>query len=256
MTDQTADQLTARIYDSLVAFNGVACWDVLRLAQARQYLAEHLAQDPEVRDAARQAAGQPAAEHPMARALRLGAATIPDDIVAEICESTNSGVPLPWPEYTDRDAEVWHLTDETHDGDRVMLPSAGDMAPMLRRDVQRFFGPLTAAGQPAAAVCLSGPDRAPYWLELDPERAAALRDDLAPPTAVPAAVPVAPTNHDSETRAAALREAADFIEKLQAQMDEEIRAEYSELDRDTEVEGAATRRMATELRRLAAGAES
>ncbi|MFB7592381.1 hypothetical protein [Streptomyces sp. NPDC056169] len=32
-------------------------------------------------------------------------------------------------------------------------------------------------------VCLSGPapHRAPYWLELDPERAAALRDDLAGP---------------------------------------------------------------------------
>lgn len=30
-------------------------------------------------------------------------------------------------------------------------------------------------------VCLSGPNREPYWLELDPERAAALRDDLAAP---------------------------------------------------------------------------
>ncbi|GGT43506.1 hypothetical protein [Streptomyces purpureus] len=30
-------------------------------------------------------------------------------------------------------------------------------------------------------VCLSGPDREPYWLELDPERATALRDDLAGP---------------------------------------------------------------------------
>ncbi|MFD3336033.1 hypothetical protein ACFWV1_25815 [Streptomyces sp. NPDC058700] len=34
-------------------------------------------------------------------------------------------------------------------------------------------------------ICFSGPapDRAPYWLELDPERAAALRDDLAAPDA-------------------------------------------------------------------------
>lgn len=30
-------------------------------------------------------------------------------------------------------------------------------------------------------VCLSGPDREPYWLELDAERAAAFRRDLAPP---------------------------------------------------------------------------
>jgi hypothetical protein len=28
-------------------------------------------------------------------------------------------------------------------------------------------------------VLLSGPDREPYWLELDPERAAVLREDLA-----------------------------------------------------------------------------
>ncbi|MEE1813485.1 hypothetical protein PUR59_00230 [Streptomyces sp. SP18ES09] len=32
-------------------------------------------------------------------------------------------------------------------------------------------------------ICLSGPHREPYWLGLEPERAAALRDDLAPPTA-------------------------------------------------------------------------
>ena len=30
-------------------------------------------------------------------------------------------------------------------------------------------------------VCFSGPDREPYWLELESERAAALRDDLTPP---------------------------------------------------------------------------
>lgn len=28
-------------------------------------------------------------------------------------------------------------------------------------------------------VCLSGPDREPYWLELEPERAVALREDIA-----------------------------------------------------------------------------
>ncbi|MFJ2882398.1 MULTISPECIES: hypothetical protein [unclassified Streptomyces] len=41
--DRTA--LTARLYDSIAAFNQVACWDILRLAQMRQYLAEHLAAD-------------------------------------------------------------------------------------------------------------------------------------------------------------------------------------------------------------------
>ncbi|MFC9736211.1 hypothetical protein ACFWG5_34330 [Streptomyces hydrogenans] len=32
-------------------------------------------------------------------------------------------------------------------------------------------------------VCLSGPDREPYWLEFDAERAAAFRRDLTPPAA-------------------------------------------------------------------------
>lgn len=37
--------LTDRLYDSLVEFNRVAHWDILRLAQMRRYLAEHLAND-------------------------------------------------------------------------------------------------------------------------------------------------------------------------------------------------------------------
>ncbi|MFD3978334.1 hypothetical protein ACFWR6_07075 [Streptomyces griseus] len=52
-------------------------------------------------------------------------------------------------------------------------------------------------------------------------------------------------------RRAHLLEAADAITRLQEQMDQEIRAEYGELDRDTEVEGAATRRMADMLRERA-----
>ncbi|WP_127468618.1 hypothetical protein [Streptomyces sp. B27] len=42
--------LETKVYDSLVSFNGVACWPVLQLAQMRQYLAEHLMADlaPEV----------------------------------------------------------------------------------------------------------------------------------------------------------------------------------------------------------------
>jgi hypothetical protein len=33
----------------------------------------------------------------------------------------------------------------------------------------------------SVTVLLSGPDGEPYWLELDPERAAVLRQDLAGP---------------------------------------------------------------------------
>jgi hypothetical protein len=51
-------------------------------------------------------------------------------------------------------------------------------------------------------VLLSGPAGEPYWLELDPERAAVLREDLAGPDG---AVTV--------DRAAVLREAADWFER-------------------------------------------
>ncbi|MEV5677270.1 hypothetical protein [Streptomyces sp. NPDC052179] len=53
------------------------------------------------------------------------------------------------------------------------------------------------------------------------------------------------------TRRAHFLEAADAITRLQDEMDEEIRTEYGEPDRDTEVEGAATRRMAAMLREQA-----
>ncbi|MGW1961791.1 hypothetical protein ACWCPD_16120 [Streptomyces sp. NPDC001935] len=44
-TNPKAASLQSRIYDSLIAFNSAACWQVLQLAQMRQYLAEHLAAD-------------------------------------------------------------------------------------------------------------------------------------------------------------------------------------------------------------------
>ncbi|MFD3535335.1 hypothetical protein [Streptomyces sp. NPDC058664] len=62
--------------------------------------------------------------------------------------------------------------------------------------------------------------------------------------------------HAAEVRAAALREAADAIDARQNKLDAEIRAEYGELDRDTELEGAATRSMAAHLRRMAEEARS
>ncbi|PZT71562.1 hypothetical protein [Streptomyces sp. AC1-42T] len=86
----------------------------------------------------------PKPEHPMARAYRLGATRIPEDLVYELCEATNTGRPTGWPEHTDRDGDVWAATGETHDGDTVLMPCAGEMAPLLRRDVEQHFGPLTA----------------------------------------------------------------------------------------------------------------
>lgn len=101
----------------------------------------------------------PADEHPMDRALRHGAIPVPKEIATEIGEATNSGLPTRWPEYVDRDGEIWQLTSEVHDGDAVMLPCAGDMDLMLHRDVDRLFGPLTAIPALAAARALTGDTR-------------------------------------------------------------------------------------------------
>jgi len=45
------------------------------------------------------------------------------------------------------------------------------------------LGDVLHGDDDTTTVCLSGPAREPYWLELDPERAAAFRRDLAPPAA-------------------------------------------------------------------------
>jgi len=70
----------------------------------------------------------------------------------------------------------------------------------LRAELEQHTEDLAAADNPTqlrwglndvqwgdddtVTVLLSGPDREPYWLELDPERAAVLREDLAGPPAV------------------------------------------------------------------------
>lgn len=173
------------------------------------------------------------------------------------------------------DGPVYHRDgQEISGGDLVMLPAV-DPVPHYDRG-RTYIQPAAvrgaarqAAGQPAADEApqygVDGCTCRPWTNRGDGARWCTAEDtvdmvagwDPGPGCPRhPAAGLAAPTNHNTEARAAVLREAADFIDKLQAQMDEEIRAEYSELDRDTEVEGAATRRMATELRRLAAGAES
>lgn len=70
-----------------------------------------------------------------------GAARVPEEIILEICEATNDGRPTEWPKFYDRTGEEWQETRERHDGDVVMMPGS-DWVPMLRRDVQAFWGPL------------------------------------------------------------------------------------------------------------------
>jgi hypothetical protein len=43
MSETPRDKTEAKLYDAIASFNETACWDILRLAQMRQYLAEHLA---------------------------------------------------------------------------------------------------------------------------------------------------------------------------------------------------------------------
>lgn len=59
-------------------------------------------------------------------------------------------------------------------------------------------------------LLLSGPGREPYWVELDPERTAALRDALAGPAVLPAPA----------DRAATLNEAADVVDATDFPADE------------------------------------
>lgn len=73
-----------------------------------------------------------------------GATRVPMEIVSEICEATNDGRPTGWPKFYDRVGEEWQETGERHDGDVVMMPGS-DWVPMLRRDVQAFWGPLVTA---------------------------------------------------------------------------------------------------------------
>lgn len=74
-------------------------------------------------------------------AWSTGADRVPDEIISEIYEATNDGRPTGWPTFYDRTGEVWQETGERHDGDAVMMPGS-DWVPMLRRDVQAYWGPL------------------------------------------------------------------------------------------------------------------
>lgn len=78
-------------------------------------------------------------------AWAAGATRVPEEIVGEVYETTNDGRPTGWPKFFDRTGEVWEETGERHDEDVVMMPGSG-WVPMLRRDVQAFWGPLVAEG--------------------------------------------------------------------------------------------------------------
>lgn len=75
-----------------------------------------------------------------------GITPVPEDMAGDICEDSLEGVPSDWPRFTDRDSDSWWLTGRSYDGDNVMMPSAGNLPMMLRRDVERLYGPIAAVG--------------------------------------------------------------------------------------------------------------
>ncbi|MEU5742111.1 hypothetical protein ABZ784_29470 [Streptomyces tendae] len=81
-----------------------------------------------------------------------GITPVPEDMVSDICEDSLVQVPSDWVRFVDRDAEAWWLTGRSHDGDSVLMPSAGDVPVMLRRDAERLYGPLLAEGHGLSEV--------------------------------------------------------------------------------------------------------
>jgi hypothetical protein len=68
----------------------------------------------------------------------------------------------------------------------IALPTTEDLAAADNPTHLRWgLNDVLRSGDDSVIVMLSGPDREPYWLELDPERAAALREDLAGPDGAP-----------------------------------------------------------------------
>lgn len=67
---------------------------------------------------------------------------VPEAVVAELYERSADGAPESWTGHYDRAGERWDLTDETHNGEPVMMPWASDDEPMLRGDVEAAYGPL------------------------------------------------------------------------------------------------------------------
>ncbi|MCJ0875657.1 hypothetical protein [Streptomyces sp. AP-93] len=78
--------------------------------------------------------------------------------------------------------------------DRASRQATGGSDPTAADDpvpLRWGYGDVLHGDDDTTIVCLSGPDGQPYWLELEPERAQALRDDLTPPVAEPQVHPAA-----------------------------------------------------------------
>lgn len=68
---------------------------------------------------------------------------LPADVLARITDRTSDGTPHEWTRVSDRDGDLWDVTDITHAGELVLLPWASDMEPATVTTVERAYGPLT-----------------------------------------------------------------------------------------------------------------
>ncbi|MEV4424017.1 hypothetical protein AB0K23_01310 [Streptomyces sp. NPDC049602] len=126
-----------------------------------------------VRDAARQASGQqPDTASCGSRSLPTYSGKVVRCVLdtghPTQCQSAAEYPYVSWPNPSNG---VWNPEAEQPD------PTTADDPTPLRWGL----GDVLHNDDDSTIVCMSGPDREPYWLELDPERAAALREDLDTP---------------------------------------------------------------------------
>ncbi|WP_405548796.1 hypothetical protein [Streptomyces microflavus] len=142
-------------------------------------------------------------------ALHYIADTEHPDLAAYIA-LMHPGVGLALAAWLEREAEIWQVIDDAsaHPEETGLKVTIGASTHAEALAVARqLLGTTEAEGEPdeqepvqlrwglddvmygdddTTTMLLSGPGREPYWVELDPERTAALRDALAGPAAPPA----------------------------------------------------------------------
>lgn len=140
-----------------------------------------------IRDAARQTAGQPAARHSadvcpgfpeQCRNIRLVPAEPTVHLGGIRCGCADEPAAEPTV------ADIQAMLHRMHAAAGLPAPAAGQPDPTIADDptpLRWGLGDVLYGDDGTITVCMSGPDREPYWLELDPDQAAVLDEYLAGP---------------------------------------------------------------------------
>ncbi|MFJ3097385.1 hypothetical protein [Streptomyces hydrogenans] len=151
-----------------------------------------------IRDAARTAAAidtaSDTAQHPTAQTGQQ-----PDETVVAYRNSGRPGVllcrehgegwmgltPLTSDDLPEGGLCTWRTSGADQCGRDVLIPSVPDPTTADDPTPLRWgLGDVLHGDDDTTTVCLSGPDREPYWLELEPEQRDVLRADLAAPETI------------------------------------------------------------------------